>query len=167
MIAGVSAAPVLIMLMMLAVVNVSCATIGRFAVAIVHNRDVADAAWGWAISCAGSPAVGVDAACKDRRTIADGIESVEVGVVIAAATVVVVAVTVGVIAPLGIAGADENRARVTAPPAVMAGTVSSAIGCADRCKVGVVVTGGECGGCDHHCDDCTKTDVFDHVCETT
>jgi len=164
-ITGVSTTPVLIMLLLMAVMDVSTATVGGFAVAVVHNRDVADAAWGWAIARTGAPAVGVYAACKDRRTIADRVESIQVGIVVAAAAVVVIAVGVGVVAPLGIAGADIDRARIAAAPAIITG--AGPIGRTYRGEVGVVVAGGERGGCDDDRNDSTKTDVFDHASKTT
>lgn len=100
--------------------NVSSATVGGFTVAVIYDRDVADPAWRWAIACAWAPAMGMDTAGKDRRTVADGVESVQVWIVVAAAAVVVIAVGVGVIAPLRIAGADVDRAGVSASSAVMA-----------------------------------------------
>ena len=67
-----------------------------------------------------APAVRVDAAGKDRRAEADGVESVQVRIVIGAAVVIVIAVGVGVVAPLWTAGADEDRAGISAASAIIA-----------------------------------------------
>lgn len=101
--------------------DVSRAAVGGFAVAIIYNRDVADPARRRAVAHARTPAVGMHAARKDRRTIADGVESVQVGIVVAAAAIVVIAVGVGVITPLGITSADEDRTGVSASSAIVAG----------------------------------------------
>jgi hypothetical protein len=50
----------------------------------------------------------MDTAGKYWWAVADGVESVQVRIVVAAAAVIVIAVGVGVIAPLGIAGADVD-----------------------------------------------------------
>jgi len=113
----VSAASVLVVLM--TVVNVSASTVGGFTVAVVYNCDVAYPTWWRAITRAWAPAVRVDAAGKYRRTVADGVKSVKVRIVVTAAAVVVIAVGVGVIAPLGIAGADVDRTGVSASSAVI------------------------------------------------
>lgn len=124
--------------------NVSAATVGGFAVAVVYNCDVADPARRWAVAQAGAPAVGVDAAGKDWRAIADRVETVQVRIVIGTAVIIVIAVGVRVISPLGTAGADVDRAGVAAAPAIIAGT--GAVGRAHRGEVRVVVAGCDCGG---------------------
>ena len=108
--------------------NVPAATIGGFAAAVVYNRDVADPAWRWAIACTWAPAMGMDTAGKYWWAVADGVESVQVRIVIGAAVVIVIAVGVGVVAPLGIAGAYVDRARVAAASAIIAR--ACAVGCA-------------------------------------
>lgn len=161
---GVSAPSVLI-LTAVAILNVPTAPVGGFAIAVVYDRDVTDAAWRRAVACAGTPAVGMDAADNDRRTVTDRVEAVQVGIVVAAAAVIVIAVEVGIVAPLGIAGADEDRARV--PAAMVTGAVTCSIGRAHRSEVRIIVTGGECRGRGHDNGDSAKTHVFDHDDETT
>ena len=152
----------------IAFLNVPAATVGGFAVAVVHDRDVADPARRWAIACARAPAVGVDATDEDRWAVADGVESVQVRIVVAAAAVVIIAVGVGVVAPLGIAGADVDRARVAATSAIVAGpgAIAAAVGRTHRCVVGVVVAGSECSGGDYDSSNTAKTEVFDHANKT-
>lgn len=156
-------------MVLMTVMNVPAATVGGFAVAVVHDRDVADPARRWAIACAWAPAVGVNTTGEDRRAEADWVESVQVRIVIGAAVVIVIAVGVGVVAPLSTAGADKDRARIAAAPAMVAGTgaVAAAVGSAHRCVVGVVVAGSECSGGDYDSSNTAKTEVFDHVYETT
>lgn len=149
----------------IAFLNVPAATIGGFAAAVVYNRDVADPAWRWAIACTWAPAMGMDTAGKYWWAVADGVESVQVRIVVAAAAVIVIAVGVGVVAPLGIAGADKDRARVAATSAIIAGAAS--ICRTHRCVVGVVVAGSERSGGDYDSSNTAKTEVFDHVYETT
>lgn len=90
------------------VVNVSRTTVGGLTVAVIHNRDVAYSSWRRAVSGTRTPTIGVGASGKDRRAIADGVESVQVRIVVTAAVVIVIAVAVWVVAPLRTAGTDKD-----------------------------------------------------------
>jgi hypothetical protein len=117
-----------------------------------------------------SPTVGMRDSVDDRRTIADRVVTVQIGVVIAASVVVVIAVGVGIIAPPWISGADEYGGGKSAAPVAIAVTVSRAVRSADRCRriIGVIRTRCETNGNrSPEYDTCPVAKIFLHGPKTS
>jgi hypothetical protein len=83
--------------------------IGGFTIVIVSEGQVIDITRWRAKSMAGTPAIGVGSADDDRWTVADGVITIQIGIVVAAALIIVIAIAGRIITPPRIPGAHKNR----------------------------------------------------------
>lgn len=102
--------------------------VGGFAVSIVDHRHVGDAAGRAAVTASRPPAIRMRHTVNYRRAIADGVVTVKVGIIVGPTTVVVIAVTSGIVSPLWVACANEDGGGKRAAPVAVALAVRSADG---------------------------------------
>lgn len=123
--------------------------IGSFPIAVIGHGPVMHLVRRAHVAAAGPPPIRMRHAVNHRRPISERVIPVHVGVVVAAAMVIVVAVTIGIIAPAGIPGGHKQRSRKIAAPIAITIAITRArtvIAPAGR-VIGVVSAGGECKCC--------------------
>jgi hypothetical protein len=101
---------------------------------IVYHRHIPHGSGWWAVSISRTPSIGMRASIDYTWAIAYWVIAVKIGVIVATARVVIVAVAGRIVSPSRIAGAHEyGGGKSTAAVAVaiaIAGTVSCAVGAA-------------------------------------
>ena len=88
--------------------DVASATVAGFAALVVGDRYIGHATWRATVVSPRIPAVRMGDTIDHRWAVADGIVAVQIRIVVAATTVIVVAVTPRIVAPARVVRVDED-----------------------------------------------------------